>query len=84
MSRTLVAGNEGVTNCAVTECRECAVTEPTDYHGPPRKAEDVIRAAFSNPELMRQLVLSYEAELRGDLGTPLKELRAKRRTPRSA
>jgi hypothetical protein len=49
------------------------------YQGPPRKAEDVIRSAFSNPELMRQLVASYEAELRGDMGTPLKEIRAQLR-----
>ena len=47
--------------------------------GPLRKAEDVIRSAVSNPELMRQLVASYEAELRVDLGTPLKEILAQLR-----
>ena len=53
------------------------MTEPTDRQGPPRDPEAVIRSAFSNPELMRQLVATYEAERRGDMGTPLKEIRAK-------
>jgi hypothetical protein len=56
----------------------------TDYHGPPRRPEDVIRAAFSNPDLMRRLAVSYEAELRGEKGTPLKDLEATPRVRRSA
>jgi hypothetical protein len=54
------------------------------YHGPPRRPEDVIASAFRNETLMRQLVASYEAERRGDKGTPLKELQAKGRVERSA
>ncbi|MGH2583790.1 MAG: hypothetical protein ACRDJE_02615 [Dehalococcoidia bacterium] len=53
------------------------------YHGPARKPEDVIASAFRNEELMRQLVASYEAELRGEMGTPLKELQAKHRVART-
>jgi hypothetical protein len=58
--------------------------EPTDYHGPPRKAGDVIARALANEELMRQVEESIAAECRGDRGTPLKELQARRRTARSA
>lgn len=58
--------------------------ETTDYHGPPRKAEDVIRAALSDPDFVLQIILSYEAQLRGEKGTPLKELEARRRGSRSA
>ena len=54
------------------------------YDGPPRKPEEVIASAFRNEELMRRLAASYEAELRGEMGTPLKELQARRRAARSA
>ncbi len=53
------------------------------YSGPPRDPADVIKAAFANPELMRQLVISLDAERRGEMGTPLKELQAKRRLSHS-
>ena len=58
--------------------------DPIGYTGPPRDPADVIKAAFANPELMRQLIISLEAERRGDMGTPLKDLQAKRRLPHSA
>jgi hypothetical protein len=58
--------------------------EPTDYHGPPRKPEDVLARARANEELQRQLEESIEAERRGDMGTPLKELQARRRIARTA
>jgi len=58
-------------------------TDRIGYHGPPRRAEDVIASAFRNQELMRQLVASYEEERRGEMGTPLKELQAKHRIARS-
>ena len=58
--------------------------EPTDYHGPPRKPENVIARALANDELARQVDESIEAERRGDLGTPLRELQARRRIARSA
>ena len=48
--------------------------EPTDYLGPPRKAEDVIRSAFSNPELMRQLMLSYQEEFQGIPPVPFRQI----------
>ncbi len=48
--------------------------EPTDYHGPPPTAEDVIRSAFSNPELMRQLMLSYEEDLHGIPPVPFRQV----------
>ncbi len=54
--------------------QRCPVPEPTDYHGPPRTAEDVIRSAFSNPELMRQLMLSYEEELQGIPPVPFRQV----------
>ena len=41
------------------------MADHSGYHGPPRDPEAVVRAAFSNPELMRQLVASYEEELQG-------------------
>ena len=37
-------------------------------------AEDVIRSAFSNPELMRQLMLSYEEELQGIPPVPFRQV----------
>ena len=33
--------------------------EPTDYNGPSRKPEDVIRAAFSDPDFVLQIISSY-------------------------
>jgi hypothetical protein len=57
------------------------MVDDSGYQAPPPKAEDVIRSAFSNPELMRQLVASYEEELRGEMGTPPK--RDPRQAPRS-
>ena len=50
--------------------------EPTDYHGPPRKPEDVIRAAFSDPDFVLQIISSYEEQLRGIPPTPLREIDA--------
>lgn len=50
-------------------------TDRAGYHGPPRKPEDVIAAAFRNGELMRQLVASYEEELRGIPGVPWRQVR---------
>jgi hypothetical protein len=58
--------------------------EPTDYHGPLRKPEDVIARALANEELARQVEESIEAERHGDKGTPLKELQARRHIARSA
>jgi predicted nucleotidyltransferase len=58
--------------------------EPTDYDGPRRNPADVITRALANEELARQVEESIEAERRGDTGTLLKELQARRRTARSA
>jgi hypothetical protein len=58
--------------------------EPTDYHGPRRRPEAVIARALANEELARQVEESIEAERRGDTGTPLKELQARRRIARPA
>lgn len=58
--------------------------ETTDYHGPPRKAEEVIRAALSDPDFVLQIISSYEAQLRGEKGTPLRDIEAARRGPRSS
>ena len=60
------------------------MSDPIGYSGPPRTLADVLQSAFSNPELMRQLATSLEAERRGDRGTPLKDLQARRPLPRSA
>ena len=60
------------------------MTEPTDYQGPPRDPEAVIRAALSDPDFVLQIIASYEAERRGEKGTPLKELQATRQTKQSA
>ena len=60
------------------------MAEPTDYHGPPRTAEAVLARARANEELQRQLEESIEAERRGDMGTPLRELQARRRVARPA
>jgi hypothetical protein len=50
-------------------------TDRIGYQGPPRRAEDVIASAFRNEELMRQLVSSYEDELRGIPGVPWRQVR---------
>jgi hypothetical protein len=58
---------------------------PTDYQGPPRDPEAVIRSALSDADFVLQIIASYEAERRGEMGTPLKELQARdRRRARSA
>ena len=60
-------------------------THPTDYQRPPRDPEAVVRAALSDPDFVLQIIGSYEAERRGEKGTPLKELQAReRRRSRSA
>ena len=51
--------------------------EPTDYNGPSRKPEDVIRAAFSDPDFVLQIISSYEEQLRGIPPTPLREIDAR-------
>jgi type II secretory pathway component HofQ len=51
---------------------------------PLRRAEDAIAAAERNGELQRQLEQSLEAERQGDMGTPLKELQARRRADHTA
>jgi len=48
--------------------------EGIGYHGPPRDPESVIRAAFSKPDLMRQLVASYEEERGGVPPIPWREI----------
>lgn len=59
--------------------------ENVRYHGPKRDPAAVIRAALTDQEFVRQILLSYEAQLRGELGTPLKEIQSQeRRSARSA
>lgn len=48
---------------------------PTDYQGPPRDPEAVIRAALSDAELMKQTISSYEEQLRGIPGVPWRQVR---------
>jgi hypothetical protein len=51
------------------------------YHGPPRRPEDVVARALANPELMRQLDDSLDAQRRGVPAVPFREVQeeAKRR-----
>ncbi|MGD9894623.1 MAG: hypothetical protein AB7R89_04015 [Dehalococcoidia bacterium] len=59
--------------------------ENVRYHGPPRDPAAVIHAALTDPEFVRQILSSYEAQLQGELGTPLKEIQSQeRRGARSA
>lgn len=50
------------------------MTDHPGYQGSPRDPDAVIRAAFSNPELMRQLAASYEEQLRGIPPIPWREV----------
>jgi hypothetical protein len=59
--------------------------QPVGYSGPPRDPDAVIRAALSDPDFVLQIISSYEEELRGIKGTPLKDIQAQeRRRARSA
>jgi hypothetical protein len=47
-----------------------------EYHGPPRKPEDVIAAALADEEFMAQIAGGLEEERRGVPPVPLREIRA--------
>ena len=51
------------------------MTDRIGYQGPPRKAEDVIRAALSDPDFVLQIISSYEEQLRGVPPVPWRQVR---------
>jgi hypothetical protein len=54
------------------------------YQGPPRDRDAVIRTALSDPDVVLQIISSYEAQLRGERPVPWREIdaRAGEPTPR--
>lgn len=60
------------------------MVEQVGYSGPPRDPEVVIGAALSDPDFVRQVIASYEEQVRGEPPVPwqqiLKERAQQRRT----
>ncbi|MGE0540325.1 MAG: hypothetical protein AB7R89_09090 [Dehalococcoidia bacterium] len=54
------------------------MVDQVGYTGPPRDPATVIRAALSEPDFVRQVIASYEEQVRGEPPIPWRQVREER------